>query len=119
MLSEDRYIEQEWESEEKFSIPSVISGKRKAEIAVNKKGNLWVICNQPLEGFVSWMEYDASDHSLYIIMTDGRYYELGIKVPENMRKWMLRSKMALFVLLDSEKKILKQAIPVTLVYKFR
>jgi hypothetical protein len=85
--------------------------KRDLDFAVNKKGEVWIVYDKPFDSPVNWMEYDDDDARLTLVLQNGKIQDLGKAVPAKMRRWLKRSKMAVFAQMENKK--LKKLFPVT------
>lgn len=102
---------------EDFPVLSHMRDKRDLDLAVNKKGHIWIVYDRPFEEKINWLEYDRDDFTLTLVLKNGKYKDLGKKVPKSMRKWMKKAKVAMFAQMDMENGKPVEMFPVTVVVR--
>ncbi len=102
---------------EDFPVLSNIRDKRAVDLAVNKKGHLWVVYDKPFEDKVDWLEYDHDDATLTLVLQNGKFKDLGKKVPKSMRKNMRKAKLAMFAQMDMAHRKPMEMFPVTVIVR--
>ncbi|NCC21491.1 MAG: hypothetical protein EOM26_03405 [Alphaproteobacteria bacterium] len=80
-----------------------LNDKMKVDLAVNSKGEVWVLHTRPFPGILLWAEYDADTEAVTLCMEDGKIQELGIKVNQQVGKFLLRAKRVFTILTDGKK----------------
>ena len=102
---------------EDYPVLEPMRGKREVDIAVNKKGHIWIVYDQPFEEKVSWLEYDHDDATLTLVLKNGKYKDLGKTVPQIMRKSMKKAKVAMMAQMDMETRKPVEMFPVTVIVR--
>lgn len=62
------------------------------DLMVNEDSKLWVIHDKPFPDILIWAEYDADMASLSLIAKDGKIIDLGMKIHQPLRKYMLSAR---------------------------
>jgi hypothetical protein len=102
---------------EDFPVLKSMRSGREVDLAVDKKGHVWVVYDKPFEDRVNWLEYDHDDYTLTLILQNGKQQDLGKKVPKEMRKRMKKARIAMFARMDMENKKPEEMFPVTVVVR--
>ncbi|MDH5723588.1 MAG: hypothetical protein OEY94_09745 [Alphaproteobacteria bacterium] len=73
------------------------------DVVVKPDGRLWFFHDRPIEGDVSWIEYDQSDQTMTFVNEAGQIQDLGVRATTIMQPYLLKSEMAYMVFVENGK----------------
>jgi len=61
------------------------------ELVVNDQSEVWLLHDRPFPAILQWADYDQESGSLEIVTHDGVTRELGMVLPDKVRKLLLKA----------------------------